>query len=32
MSDNQLQKVANYAKVGLILLWAIFMYSLISNS
>jgi hypothetical protein len=32
MSDQQLQKAANVAKVGLIILWSIFMYSLISNS
>jgi len=32
MSEKSVQQAANVAKVGLILLWSILMYSLISNS
>ena len=32
MSEKSVQKAANIAKVGLIVLWGIFMYCLISNS
>jgi hypothetical protein len=31
MSEKSIQTAANVAKVGLIILWGIFMYSLISN-
>jgi len=31
MSEKSVQTAANVAKVGLIILWGIFMYSLISN-
>jgi hypothetical protein len=32
MSEKSVQQAANIAKIGLIILWGIFMYSLISNS
>jgi hypothetical protein len=32
MSEKSVQTAANIAKVGLIIVWGIFMYCLISNS
>lgn len=32
MSDKSVQRAANVAKVGLVILWGVFMYCLISNS
>jgi len=32
MSEKSVQTAANVAKVGLIIVWGIFMYCLISNS
>jgi hypothetical protein len=32
MSDKSVQQAANVAKVGLVILWGVFMYCLISNS
>ena len=31
MNNKSIQRAANVAKVGLIIVWGIFMYSLISN-
>ena len=32
MSDKSIQNAANVAKVGLVIVWGVFMYCLISNS